>query len=268
MEETRAAESTPKARKPPSLCPKCGVRPRRQEGGYCRECFNERRKQSRIHKSRILRCPDCRCPLPHEGKNGCPERKRRYWVGRGRERLNARWPEYGDVVQDEGLLHRAGLNWPRVAGFPRPSEVFPGLDPDLDAALIRDKRDKDVVLCRAVAAIPRAEQREFLALYLVDPADAARWATLPAWKRILRKGDPDDHHIWAFFTIYRLNMNVAADGRTWPLPSQGASHPQLFGCLDRITGAGVKRLCEFMYGFLACLQEQRDLGDVVRKPWA
>lgn len=253
-----------------SLCPNCGLRPRRAANGtrgYCRECH---RAWERAHldqkKSSRKQCPLCGAWLPHKG-HGCPEKARRYYIQRARQKLNERWPSYGDVVTDEKFLARAGQNWPRIAGYPLPSEVFQGLDASLNHRLIRDQRDKDVTLCQAVSAIPADEQREFLELFLVDPVDAQHWATLPRWQRPIRKGNADDVAVWKFFTMQRLNMEQAATGTPWALASQGAQLPQMFGAVARLSLTGVQKLVAVMNGFGLVLQQGRDPGNVMKKPW-
>jgi len=163
---------------------------------------------------------------------------------------------------------QAAADWTRVGGFPPPSRLFIGLDSSLDHGLIRDKRDKDVVLCQAVAKIPPVDQREFLELYLVDPIDAKHWASLPRWKRPIRKGDPDDLQIWKFFTMQKLNMEQAAgDFPPWSLASQGAQLPQMFGAIDRLSPYGFKKLCLVMSAFGWALQHGTPLGNTSKKPW-
>lgn len=251
-----------------SLCSKCGERPRRSHGPYCLLCAAAYQKARRdLQKISSERCPICKERLPHkQGK--CPETQRQCYVRRGRRLLNGRWPGYGDLLADEQLLARAGHSWPSVAGFPVPSQLFPGLNAALDQRLIRDGRDKDVALCRVVASVQAIDQREFLELYLIDPKDAQHWAILPPWKRPIRKGDADDIEIWKFFTMQRLNMEQAAsDGQPWPMASQGAQLPQMFGAVNRLTLAGLKKLCLVMSTFGTMLQYGRDLGHVTKKPW-
>jgi hypothetical protein len=171
-------------------------------------------------------------------------------------------------LKEEALLLRAGRDWPHVAGYPHPSELFSGLDPSLDQRLIREKRDKDIALCQAVAAVPIGEQREFLELYLVNPIDAQHWASLPRWKRPIRKRDADDELVWKFFTMHRLNMEqAAADARPWSMASQGAQLPQLFGIMMRLSPQGIRKLGLVMNAFGDALQYGRDLGNVHKKPW-
>lgn len=188
---------------------------------------------------------------------------------RGRARINAQWPGYGDLLNDEAVLVRAGSGaWPHhVAGYPLPSRVFPGLDPGLDHRLIRDHRDKDVPLCQVLAAIAADDQREFLDLFLVDPADAHHWASLPRWKRPIRKGDADDVSVWKFFTMQRLNMEQAATGTPWSMVSQCAQLPQMFGVVAYLSLAGVQKLVAVMNAFALVIQQGRDPGNVMKKPW-
>jgi hypothetical protein len=255
-----------------SPCPKCGLRPRRvvngKARGYCHECVRQwRQAQAVLKKATTKQCEVCGEPLPHQ-KGHCLEKARQWFVRRGRDRLNALWPGYGDLLTDEGLLARTGKDWPHVAGFPPPSHLFRSLDPALDHRLIRENRDKDVVFCQAIAAVPASEQREFLELYLVDPNDAKHWAALPRWKRPIRKGDPDDVLVWKFFTMHRLNMEqAAANVPPWSMASQGAQLPQLFGTLMRLSLPGVQKLGLVMNAFGDALQYGRELGNVVKKPW-
>ncbi len=169
----------------------------------------------------------------------------------------------------EQVLHRAGVSWPTAPAFPPPSTVFPGIEAALDHRLIREQRDKDVALCQALAVIPANDQRDFLELYLFDPADARQWAALPAWKRPIRKGDTDDQQIWKFFTMQRLNMEQAASptAPAWAMSSQGAQLPQMFGVLAYLSPAGLKKLCLVMSTYGTALQHGHQLGNVTKKPW-
>jgi hypothetical protein len=204
--------------------------------------------------------------LPHQ-KRKCQEKKRQWFIRRGRERLNTQWPGYGDLLTDEALLARAGKDFPHVAGYPLPSRLF-GLDPSLDQRLIRDHRDKNVMLCQTIAVVPTEDQVEFLELYLVDPADAQHWASLPRWKRPIRRKDPDDVLVWKFFIMQRLNMEqAAAEAHPWSMASQGAQLPQMFGMVARMSPAGVKKLVAVMSAFGEALQHGRPLGNVIKAPW-
>jgi hypothetical protein len=191
---------------------------------------------------------------------------RQTYIKHGRIRLNERWPGYGDALTDERWLEKIGHSWGRSA-YPAPSFVFPGLNPNVDTRLINVERDKDVTFCRLLAQIPSEEQRDYLELALVDPADAAKWASLPSYQRPIRKGDPDDILIWKFFTMQRLNMDLAAEGRPWELRSQGAQLPQMFGTIIRLTPAGVHKLCLVMSGYGSVLHAGRPIGNVMKKPW-
>lgn len=112
-------------------------------------------------------------------------------------------------------------------------------------------------------------QQEFLELYLVDPVDAKHWASLPRWKRHIRKGDPDDIQIWKFFTIQRLFMERAARETipAWAMSSQGAQLSQTFGTIRYLTPRGLQKLVDVMGTFGDMLQYGRELGDVTKKPW-
>jgi len=246
------------------LCHTCGQQPRERHHAYCIECRRAHQREAyKQEKSVRKRCDACGQSLPHKSSHGCPVTV----AQRGRERINIQWPGYGDLLTDQALLWRAGLDWPHVRGYPPPSRLFVGLHPSLDARLIREKRDKDVSLCQAVAAVAADDQRDFLELFLVDPADARHWAALPRWKRPIRKGDADDIAVWKFFTMQRLNMEQAATGTPWALASQGAQLPQMFGAVARLSLAGVQKLVAVMNGFGLVLQQGRDPGNVMKKPW-
>lgn len=254
----------------PPLCCKCLTRPKRQNTHrlrpYCLECELQIQKERRdLHKPATKLCPVCGEHLPH-AKNYCPEGMRQGNIRRGRIKLNERWPGYGDALTDERWLEKIGHSWGRSA-FPPPSVVFPGLNPNIDARLISVERDKDVAFCRTLAQVPSQEQRDYLELALLDPADATRWASLPPYQRPIRKGDRDDIAIWKFFTMQRLNMNLAATDYAWALPSQGAQLPQMFGVLAWLTPAGLQKLVLVMSAYGSALQAGRPLGNVTKKPW-
>lgn len=158
--------------------------------------------------------------------------------------------------------NRSCRNWPP------PSVLFPGLDPRFNDRLRQAARDKDVPLGRALAAIPKDHQHEFLDLYLADPVDARRWASLPLWQRPIRHGGPDDRLIWKFFIMQQLNMQQAAsDAPPWALASQGAQLPQMFGVLSGLSLSGLHRLCDVLSSYGWMLQHGQDVGDVVTPPW-
>lgn len=254
---------------PSKACLKCGAIRWiwNQSGKYgswrCRSCLTSKSRTAQSGSAK--RCEQCGGKLPHRpGK--CPETSRRNFITRGRIKLNERWPGYGDALTDEHWLEKIGHGWPKST-YPPPSFVFAGLNPSLDTRLIRVERDKDVAFCRTLAQVPSQEQREYLEIALIDPADAARWVSLPLYQRPIRKGDQDDIAIWKFFTMQRLNMNLAATGRPWDLASQGAQLPQMFGVLARLTLSGLHKLVLVMNGYGYALQAGRPLGNVVKKPW-
>jgi hypothetical protein len=192
---------------------------------------------------------------------------RQCFIRRGRRKLNERWPGYGDLVTDDAFLVRCGHSWPRVQLVP-PSTVFAGLSPALDDRLLRLEKVADVACCQAVAAQPTADQREYLELYLQDPVDAAHWARLPVWQRPLRHGDADDRGIWKFYVMQRLNMEQAASpAPPWPLTSQGAQLPQMFGVISTLTLPGYRKLCAVMTTYGVMLQNGLDVGGLRPRPW-
>ena len=277
MDLVMAAASIRDGGLPPSLCPKCGERPRissrQHRQPYCRECYNADRRARNIRKHRAAVCQKCGAPRP-DRKTECVRCATNRTARLGEALVRELFHGYADVlasVLPESERVRIFYNFYKnksARNFPPPSQLFAGLDPALDHRLRRDRRDKDVALCQALAAVPAPDQREFLDLYLVDPADARHWAALPRWKRPVRKGDKDDVEVWKFFTMQRLNMEQAArDAAPWAMESQGAQLPQMFGAVDRLSPAGVKKLCLVMSTYGTTLQYGRELGNVVKKPW-
>jgi hypothetical protein len=76
-EEAMTAASNDGGRTPPaSPCAKCGRQPRRKHGPYCLECNRAwHRERAKLKKTSRSRCADCGETLPHDGRNGCPERR-------------------------------------------------------------------------------------------------------------------------------------------------------------------------------------------------
>lgn len=222
-------------------------------------------------KMQDTKCQQCGKKLPHHG-GVCPETRRKWYVKIGKDYIEQQWPGYSELL-NETMLAKAGRarnrtrNLLNVSGFPKPSELFPGLDPAVDNYLVREKRDKDITLCRIISSIPVHEQREFLNLYLIDVIDAQHWLNLPNWKRPLRKGDIEDQQIWKFFTMQRLCMERASSTSPWSLASQGAQLPQMFGVLDHLSVNGLKKLVLVMSMFGSALQNGNNIGDLVTPPW-
>jgi hypothetical protein len=265
-----AAELERQALPPPSLCPKCGGeltvyrttdRPYRR----CNRCYNaKRRVPTNKHRSRV--CPACGALRPRAVLT-CPActatRETRY----GAQRLDAKYPGYVAVLRANGeAADRLLRNYYKGAvAFPAPSRVFPGLIESLDGRLRREQRDKDVTLCMALAALPMGDQREFLELYLRDPIDARHWASLPRWKRPIRKGDTTDQHIWSFFIMQRLNMEMHADGHAFALKDQGYQLQQMGGTLRKI--ADIARFAAVLETYGEMLHAGDAMGNTARKPW-
>jgi hypothetical protein len=116
-----------------------------------------------------------------------------------------------------------------------------------------------------LAALKIVEQRDFFELYLRDPADARHWASLPRWKRPIRKGDKTDQHIWKFFIMQRLNMEMHADGHAFALKDQGYQLQQMAGVLRYI--ADNERFAAVLTTYGEMLHAGEELGNTARKPW-
>ena len=164
------------------------------------------------------------------------------------------------------LLQRAARHsrWERCFF---PSVYFPGIGPRLDGRLVLLGRNTDVDLCESLAAVQSDDQREFLDLYLQDPADAKHWAELPAWKRPIRRGDEQDRLIWRVFTVVRLNMEFAAkEGpRRWGIKSQGLQLRSLGGLLSSIKATDRLGRVLSLYG--QTIWDGLDSGNPKTPPW-
>jgi hypothetical protein len=260
---------------PPSVCPKGGgdrswyVNSDGRRRSYCRVCNTKAARAKRQVRSvqKIKLCSDCGKRLPHA--NGyCAVTRATYRLKIGAETLEAQWPGYADALKAAGydqVIVNVG-NHPRTAsGFPPPSQIFPGLSSTVDGVLIREGHEKNVTLCRALAVLSAAEQWDYLHLYLKDPEDARHWASLPRWKRPIRKGDKVDHHIWSFFRQYFINIASHANGHTVNLRAQGTQLKAMAGALWYVTDP--VRLGSVLSSFGDLLQRGEDPGDVTTKPW-
>jgi hypothetical protein len=156
--------------------------------------------------------------------------------------------------------------WGKHKAFPSASRLFASIDAGLDESLRRHGLDRDIAFCAELAARSPAEQPEFLSLYLADPADARYWASLPRWKRPIRKGDKTDQYIWKWFVQQRLLMDSLASGRAIDWKAQGFQLTVMAGALRYITD--IQRFSLFLSIFGDMLQAGENLGNVVRPPWA
>lgn len=97
-------------------------------------------------------------------------------------------------------------------------------------------------------------------------AQEAKRTTLPQWQQPLYRGDEQDVHIWRLFTLERLRMEMAAEGRAWGLASQGHDMMVRAGILRHIPDR--ERLFAVLYTYGAMLASGEDVGDVTHPPWA
>jgi hypothetical protein len=255
------------ARTPPP-CPKCGESQwRREKSGRgmfwrCQPCRIRKQRAVRTQRS----CPLCHKRLPHKSRQ-CPVAQRLGLVAKGRRLLDAQWPGYSAGLGDD-VLERIGRTSRGALPLPRPSERFPGLLASLDDRLIRDGLETNVEFGQVLATLKEADQREYVDLYRIDPADANLWASLPKWKRVIRRGDKNDRQIWKFFVGFRLNMELLANpnapgGRS--MASQGRELCVWAGALSYLTD--VRRLTDFLSEYGSMLANGEDMGDVTKPPW-
>jgi hypothetical protein len=171
-----------------------------------------------------------------------------------------------DAEERAAFLHRLAYTKPRLAVTrPRPSRLFPSISPGLDERLIRDGRDTDVPCLEALAAAPRQEQGQFYDRYLQDPAQALRWARLPAWKRPIMAGDAQDRLIWKIFTLLRLKAEWAAKFNEQGLAEEGYQLAQLAGLLENVTDPRRLGMLLGIYG--GSLRDRAEVGDAIHPPW-
>ena len=131
--------------------------------------------------------------------------------------------------------------------------------------LVRDGRDTDAACLEALATVPRHEQGEFYDRYLQDPAEAMRWASVPAWKRPLLAGDAEDRLIWKIFTVLRLKVEWCARFNEQGLREEGYQLARLAGLLESVKDP--RRLGMVLGIFGGMLREGGNPGDVMHPPW-
>lgn len=170
-------------------------------------------------------------------------------------------PERSNFLHRIAYTHKPGTHW----RFPRPSELFPAINTALDDRFIREGHDKNITLCRLVAAIPSADQRDFYERYLTNPARAITWSRLPRWKRPIMAGDDQDKLIWGLFTMTRLRLNGHVNGFPATVPGLGRSLVQEIGFWEGIKDH--RRACQVLSMYGAMLAHGEDVGDVVTPPW-
>jgi hypothetical protein len=205
------------------------------------------------------------------GKHFCPEPVRQGKIARARRLLEAQAPGYSAGLSEDQLL-QIGQTVRGQPTIPLPSVRFPGLLAALDQRLRDHHLDTAVSMCEAIARLDKDDQRDYLELYLKDPDDAARWASLPSWKRMLRKGDAEDQLIWKFFVSFQLTLALLAKpegsidtrGPRQSLPSIGAELRVWAGLLQRLPDT--QKLSAFLsvYGTFLKRNEPTDLTTT---PW-
>lgn len=166
-----------------------------------------------------------------------------------------------DLLRRMAQAHRQD----RPARPPRPSQVFASISSGLDERLGRDGTDTDAVCLKVLATLPRHEQGAFYDRYRQDPAQALRWAQLPAWKRPIMAGDEEDRRIWKLFTILRLKAEWCARFNEKGLEEEGYQLAQLAGLLESITNPRRLGMLLALYG--GSLRDRVDVGDVIHPPW-
>ena len=108
--------------------------------------------------------------------------------------------DYVAVLQSFGdkyrwLLSHYGKS--NVKTLPPVADLFPGLNPRWNRTLRADKRETDVQLCRSMAPLSDGAQMEYYGVYAAEGAKAAaKWLSLPRWKRPFRLGKEEDIQTW------------------------------------------------------------------------
>jgi len=183
----------------------------------------------------------------------------------------ARMPE---PTRAEFLIRASATPAQRPLRYPLPSELFPTIQPGIDTWLIKHGHNKNLPLCEKIAGLPRMEQFDFCKLYLENPQDADYWASLPKWKRPIRRGDQIDRLIWKYFAVTRLQLENYLIGGQTSRKLQGMTLNQLAGILEslqRVSASvkvdGMTRLLTVMRGYAYVMESGDDLGDPAKAPF-
>lgn len=220
-------------------------------------------------------CPACGTDvLAGQGKGkSCLVCREKAVRAAGERWVQERWPrtyvalltERLTDVERRRLFLRVGQARQNPARPPVPSTLFAGISPGLDERLIRDGLDTDTVCLRTLGALPRSEQGGFYDRYRQNPAQALQWAQLPAWKRPIMAGDPEDQRIWKLFTILRLKAEWCARFNEQGLPEEGYQLARLAGLLESVTNPRRLGMVLALYG--GALRDGVEVGDVMHPPW-
>ena len=168
----------------------------------CLECLKARGKAKRMVVRSVKPgiCAKCGAQIRASECLDCVTRRQAAY---GRRKLEqaysadyvARFDQLPAAERDR--IFRNVYRWP-TSRLPALTQLFPGLEPWVENTLKREKREKDMALCAAVAAIPAADQRGYLERALVDRAQADRWAARHSTSGRSWRGDEDDKRIWHF----------------------------------------------------------------------
>lgn len=96
---------------------------------------------------------------------------------------------------------------------PIPSQFYPGIDPSLDAWLLKEQRETDHELLEPLSRVDGwARQRAFVERYLTQGrAHAEATITIPDYKWLLVNGTEDDRQIWQFLRVCHTYFKLGPD---------------------------------------------------------
>lgn len=259
-----------------SECPACGTIRRWFEGVkskpggfyHCQPCQNKRRRKS-------IKSPPATCRACGEASRfqsgECRACHRRREIARGQRLVDQADAVFGQIIarymptqQYEVWLTNLSRNG---AKWPRPSTLFKGLQPALDANLIAAGLHRDAALCELLATLESQEdQLECLDRYRRNPEQARRWVKLPAWKRPLIDGTKEDQQIWKFFGLFYGYMSIATAEvhRPWEMRYQGDYVARMATVLSYIPMTAKLATVLRRYGY--ALMYGQPVG-TMKKPW-
>jgi hypothetical protein len=115
----------------------------------------------------------------------------------------------GVALAIEGTFADALLDYRR----PIPSRFYPGIDPSLDAWLLKERRETDHELLEPLALVDGwAKQRTFVERYLAQGREHAEATiAIPDYKWLLVKGSEEDRQVWQFLRVCHTYFKLGPD---------------------------------------------------------
>jgi hypothetical protein len=138
---------------------------------------------------------------------------------------------------------------------PIPSKFYPGIDPSLDAWLLKAQRETDHDLLEPLSRVDGwAKQREFVERYLSKGREHAETTIkIPDYEWLLTAGTDDDRQAWQFLRVCHTYFKLGPDAMTI-----------LCGALHRMTDK--EKWLSVLDSYTAALSRGETI-DVAVPPW-